>query len=138
MNLSKQEKTAAYGMGRGLSNYQISQRMNLSEKTVKNMVSSVLMKLGMERRSQAAVLISKILQPWEDTQYGNYRFSPFPDRIAKVVDALRTCTSEANAEPPTNDERARDAVRLTTALTAALSSVLFLKSSRGPEIVPRS
>jgi len=35
--------------------------MFLAEKTVKNYVSSILSKLGLERRTQAAVLASKIL-----------------------------------------------------------------------------
>ena len=35
--------------------------MFLAEKTVKNYVSSILAKLGLERRTQAAVLASKLL-----------------------------------------------------------------------------
>jgi two-component system, NarL family, response regulator DevR len=37
--------------------------MFLAEKTVKNYVSSILSKLGLERRTQAAVLASKLLAP---------------------------------------------------------------------------
>jgi len=40
----------------GLTNRQIGERMILSERTVKNYVSSILGKLGIERRAQAAVL----------------------------------------------------------------------------------
>lgn len=40
----------------GLTNRQIGQRLDLAEKTVKNYVSSLLAKLGLERRTQAAVL----------------------------------------------------------------------------------
>ena len=36
--------------------------MFLAEKTVKNYVSSILAKLGLERRTQAAVLASKLLR----------------------------------------------------------------------------
>ena len=39
----------------GLTNRQIGERLSLAEKTVKNYVSSMLAKLGMERRTQAAV-----------------------------------------------------------------------------------
>jgi two-component system response regulator DevR len=39
----------------GLTNKQIGERLFLAEKTVKNYVSSLLAKLGMERRTQAAV-----------------------------------------------------------------------------------
>ena len=39
----------------GLTNRQIAERLGLAEKTVKNYVSGLLAKLGMERRTQAAV-----------------------------------------------------------------------------------
>ncbi|MGF1957683.1 helix-turn-helix domain-containing protein, partial [Enterococcus casseliflavus] len=39
----------------GLTNRQIGERLGLAEKTVKNYVSSVLMKLGVDSRTQAAV-----------------------------------------------------------------------------------
>jgi two-component system response regulator DevR len=39
----------------GLTNRQIGERLKLAEKTVKNYVSGLLAKLGMERRTQAAV-----------------------------------------------------------------------------------
>ena len=45
-----------------LTNKQIAARMFLAEKTVKNYVSRLLAKLGMERRTQAAVFISKLDQ----------------------------------------------------------------------------
>ena len=44
----------------GLTNRQIGERMFLAEKTVKNYVSNLLAKLGMERRTQAAVFASKL------------------------------------------------------------------------------
>ena len=47
-------------LGEGLTNKQIAARMFLAEKTVKNYVSRLLAKLGMERRTQAAVFISKL------------------------------------------------------------------------------
>jgi two-component system, NarL family, response regulator DevR len=46
----------------GLTNRQIGARLFLAEKTVKNYVSSVLAKLGLERRTQAAVLATRLLQ----------------------------------------------------------------------------
>jgi DNA-binding NarL/FixJ family response regulator len=39
----------------GLTNRQIGERLGIGEKTVKNYVTSVLLKLGMTRRTQAAV-----------------------------------------------------------------------------------
>ncbi len=47
----------------GLTNRQIGERMFLAEKTVKNYVSGILAKLGVERRTQAAVLASRLLRP---------------------------------------------------------------------------
>lgn len=44
-----------------MTNRQIGERMFLAEKTVKNYVSSILAKLGVERRTQAAVLVSRLL-----------------------------------------------------------------------------
>lgn len=59
--LTEQElKLLAY-IAEGLTNRQIGERMYLAEKTVKNYVSSILAKLGLERRTQAAVLASKLL-----------------------------------------------------------------------------
>jgi two-component system, NarL family, response regulator DevR len=60
--LSDQERAVLDLIGEGLTNRQISERMHLAEKTVKNYVSSILMKLGLERRTQAAVLASKLIQ----------------------------------------------------------------------------
>jgi two-component system response regulator DevR len=44
----------------GLTNRQIGERLDLAEKTVKNYVSGLLAKLGMERRTQAAVYGAKL------------------------------------------------------------------------------
>ena len=59
--LTDQERTVLRLIGEGLTNRQIGQRMGLSEKTVKNYTSHLLAKLGLERRTQAAVLASKLL-----------------------------------------------------------------------------
>jgi DNA-binding CsgD family transcriptional regulator len=60
--LSDQERVLLDLLGEGLTNKQIAARMFLAEKTVKNYVSRLLTKLGMERRTQAAVFISKLDQ----------------------------------------------------------------------------
>jgi two-component system response regulator DevR len=54
--LTDQERKVLELIGEGLTNRQISVRMFLAEKTVKNYVSSLLSKLGLERRTQAAAL----------------------------------------------------------------------------------
>ncbi|WP_433680422.1 response regulator [Nocardia sp. CA-119907] len=62
-NLTDQERTLLDLLGEGLTNRQIATRMFLAEKTVKNYVSRLLTKLGVERRTQAAVLASKLNTP---------------------------------------------------------------------------
>jgi DNA-binding NarL/FixJ family response regulator len=52
--LSEREKRVLELISEGLTNRQIAERMFLAEKTVKNYVSALLTKLGMQRRTQAA------------------------------------------------------------------------------------
>jgi two-component system, NarL family, response regulator DevR len=61
--LTEQEKVLLDLLVEGLTNKQIAARMFLAEKTVKNYVSRLLAKLGMERRTQAAVFASKLYRP---------------------------------------------------------------------------
>jgi DNA-binding NarL/FixJ family response regulator len=60
--LTAQERKVLELIAEGLTNRQIAERIFLAEKTVKNYVSSILMKLGLERRTQAAVLASKLVR----------------------------------------------------------------------------
>lgn len=57
--LTEQERKILDLIGEGLTNRAIGERMHLAEKTVKNYVSSLLAKLGMERRSQAAAYVAR-------------------------------------------------------------------------------
>jgi two-component system response regulator DevR len=59
--LTEQERRILEHIAQGLTNHEIAQKMFLADKTVKNYVSSVLAKLGLERRTQAAVLATKLL-----------------------------------------------------------------------------
>lgn len=93
----------------------------MAERTEKDLVSSVLMKLGKEHRTQAAVLVTNALSHSEDPEHGGYRFSLFPDLIAEVTAALLDCTSDAGTVPPTDALRAGRAVRLAEALAATLT-----------------
>jgi DNA-binding NarL/FixJ family response regulator len=61
-SLTDQERRILALVAEGLTNREIAERMYLSEKTIKNYVSSLLAKLGMERRTQAAVLATKLLE----------------------------------------------------------------------------
>lgn len=57
--LTDQERRILELIGEGLTNRQIGERIFLAEKTVKNYVSSLLAKLGLERRTQAAILATE-------------------------------------------------------------------------------
>ncbi|MGY1632718.1 response regulator [Geodermatophilus sp. SYSU D01186] len=58
--LTEQERTVLRLIGEGLTNRQIGERMGLAEKTVKNYTSHLLAKLGLERRTQAAILATEL------------------------------------------------------------------------------
>jgi len=58
--LTEQERKILDLIAEGLTNRQIGERMFLAEKTVKNYVSNLLSKLGMERRTEAAVFAAKL------------------------------------------------------------------------------
>ena len=59
-SLTQREREVLDLIADGLTNRQIGERMVLAEKTVKNYVSSLLGKLGMERRTQAAVFGAEV------------------------------------------------------------------------------
>jgi two-component system response regulator DevR len=58
--LTQREREILDLIAEGLTNRQIGERLFLAEKTVKNYVSALLAKLGMQRRTQAAVLGSEL------------------------------------------------------------------------------
>ena len=58
--LTRQERRILDLIGEGMTNRQIGGELHLAEKTVKNYVSSLLGKLGMERRTQAAAYVAKM------------------------------------------------------------------------------
>jgi DNA-binding NarL/FixJ family response regulator len=60
-SLTEQERRILVYVAEGLTNREIAAKMFLAEKTVKNYVSSLLAKLGLERRTQAAVLATRLL-----------------------------------------------------------------------------
>ena len=67
--LTDQERRILDLIGEGLTNRQIGERMHLAEKTVKNYVSSLLAKLGMERRTQAAAFSARLTAEHEHGQH---------------------------------------------------------------------
>ena len=60
--LTNQERSVLALIAEGLSNREIGERMFLAEKTIKNYVSAILSKLGMQRRTQAAVFGAEALK----------------------------------------------------------------------------
>ncbi len=60
--LTPQERRILGLIGEGMTNRQIAEAMFLAEKTIKNYVSALLSKLGLERRTQAAVFAAKHLK----------------------------------------------------------------------------
>jgi DNA-binding NarL/FixJ family response regulator len=66
--LSPQERTILELIADGLTNRQIAHQLHLAEKTVKNYVSNLLAKMGMERRTQAAVYAAR-----HDELHGEHR-----------------------------------------------------------------
>lgn len=59
--LTEQELRILGHIADGLTNHEIADKMFLAEKTIKNYVTSILAKLGLERRTQAAVLAVRLL-----------------------------------------------------------------------------
>jgi DNA-binding NarL/FixJ family response regulator len=59
-DLSDQERKILELIGDGLTNRQIGERLFIAEKTVKNYVSSLFAKLGMQRRTQAAAFAARL------------------------------------------------------------------------------
>jgi DNA-binding NarL/FixJ family response regulator len=60
--LTAHEQRVLELIGEGLTNRQIATRLSLAEKTVKNYVSSLLAKLGLESRTQAAIFLTRAAQ----------------------------------------------------------------------------
>ncbi|MGI5041780.1 helix-turn-helix domain-containing protein, partial [Streptomyces sp. JAC128] len=58
--LADQERRIRDLIGEGLTNRVIGERLRLAEKTIKNYVSRLLSKLGMERRAQAAAYVARL------------------------------------------------------------------------------
>lgn len=61
--LTEQEKRVLELITQGFTNRQIAGHLHLAEKTVKNYITSILAKLGLESRTQAAVLMERLRHP---------------------------------------------------------------------------
>ncbi|WP_406864672.1 response regulator transcription factor [Streptomyces sp. HUAS MG47] len=69
--LSERERSVLDLIGEGLTNRQIAERLYLSEKTVKNHISRLLGKLGVERRVQAAVIAAQAHEHAREREQGH-------------------------------------------------------------------
>ncbi|MFF9479280.1 response regulator [Streptomyces sp. NPDC014733] len=74
--LSERERAVLDLIGEGLTNRQIANRLHLSEKTVKNHISRLLGKLGVERRVQAAVLAAQAHEHAQAQDHGQLHGHP--------------------------------------------------------------
>ena len=66
--LTDQERRILELIGEGLTNRQIGERLFLAEKTVKNYVSALFAKLGMERRAQAAAYAARVFNDQDHSE----------------------------------------------------------------------
>jgi DNA-binding NarL/FixJ family response regulator len=71
--LTDQERRILALIGEGLTNRQIGDRLFLAEKTVKNYVSALFAKLGMQRRAQAAAYAARIHDQQQAGENHEYR-----------------------------------------------------------------
>ena len=74
--LSPREHQILQLIGKGMTNRQIGSQLFLSEKTVKNHISRLLSKLGVERRIQAAVMATRVQGPPEPETHGHHGGGP--------------------------------------------------------------
>ena len=70
--LTEQERRILELIGEGLTNRQIGERLFLAEKTVKNYVSALFAKLGMERRAQAAAYAARVFDEHDDPDHPHH------------------------------------------------------------------
>ena len=68
-DLTPQERKILNLVAEGLTNRQIADKVFLAEKTVKNYVSNILMKLGLSRRAEAAAYMARRRAPRSDSHW---------------------------------------------------------------------
>ena len=79
-SLSPQERVLLGHLASGMTNREIADKMFLAEKTIKNYVSNLLLKLGMEHRSGAAAYAARVQErknltlDTPDDQHGAIRY----------------------------------------------------------------
>ncbi|HLU31621.1 MAG TPA: response regulator transcription factor [Acidimicrobiia bacterium] len=66
--LTDQERKILSHIAEGLTNRQIAEEMFLAEKTVKNYVSTILTKMGMSNRSEAAAYVARLEAGHDDPE----------------------------------------------------------------------
>jgi len=119
-NLSHRESTVALGIATGMTNRQIGEEMFIAEKTVKNMVSSILCKLGMARRTEVAVMVAGTVNRSRAVAAAgaDYRSCGSPELVSDVTAALWECVSEESSQSQLTAPRTAAAARLALTLAA--------------------
>jgi DNA-binding NarL/FixJ family response regulator len=129
--LSRQETNAAIGLGQGKSNRHIAQDLGISEKSVKNLVASVLHKLGLATRTQAALFIATSTDPALDSDSAGHAYIRSPKQTTRITAALLNCIKEGPA-PLDDTARAQAASALAAALTGTKADPPAQPSARQP------
>jgi DNA-binding NarL/FixJ family response regulator len=72
-DLTPQQRTVLLLIGEGMTNRQIAERLFLAEKTVKNHITALLAKLGLEHRTQAALVAARLTAGVSSTSLSSSR-----------------------------------------------------------------
>ncbi len=129
--LSRQETNAAIGLSQGKSNRHIAQDLGISEKSVKNLVASVLHKLGLATRTQAALFIATSTDPALGSDSAGHAYIRSPKQTTRITAALLNCIKEGPA-PLDDTARAQAASALTAALVGTKADPPTTFSGRRP------
>jgi two-component system response regulator DevR len=128
--LTVRERAVLRLIGEGMTNRQIADRMGLAEKTVKNYTSHLLAKLGLERRTQAAILATRLRGPpprgWGRAGSGPGRSESRQAPRASRRAAVRETAGLSKVLPtaPTTTRSAPRAAPVRAASTAASSTAV--------------
>jgi DNA-binding NarL/FixJ family response regulator len=105
--LTAQERRILELIGEGLTNRQIGERMFLAEKTVKNYVSTLFAKLGMERRTQAAAYAVRVFSEQREHESAGRHPGPGELRLSDAAVNVRRRLPKRSA-PAAGCHRAAD------------------------------
>jgi DNA-binding NarL/FixJ family response regulator len=105
--LTTQERKILELIGEGLTNRQIGERMFLAEKTVKNYVSALFAKLGLERRTQAAAYAVRAFSEQHEHEQESADWHPGPGKLELWDTAANVCRRLPERSGPAAGRRAQ-------------------------------